>query len=1033
MAPFFSLLPHGTGTRVSASVRLAILVVACVLSGPLRGDTAHFSRLSVQDGLSASSVESIAEDRYGFIWFGTQEGLNRFDGYSFRAYQASPEPGHLSDGFIRAITPDPNGDLWIGTGSGLQHLDVATLRFGAPVTPAGTGVRLNTLHVAPDGRVWFAGSSGGLWTVAPGGTRTARPAALELISPSTIVDGVALSANGDLLVAVERKLFHLGWSSGDADPRITLKKSIDEVGSVSTMTVDGSFLWLGRYDAAPLRIDLRDGSRTTYPELPPYVLSIVPAGDGGLWIAGKEAGVTKFDPSSGERLVYRHEPGNEDSLAEDDVAVVHEDRGGSLWVGAWNGGLSRLDLHSQAFNTIRYAPGKPDSLPDDDVRRMAESPDGRLWMVTRNDVLAVGDPVTESFRRIPLEGDLTSIAFAGGEPFVGTRTGLLRLDPITGTEVPLDEELRSAGLDRMMIRSLEGQGSHLWILGDGVVYRASTTDGLLRTDLPSGLGRVSSIYSPNEKRLWIALEEGAVVRVTTEQRQLRVQRLGNEHLADRGRLAFITEDDGIVWLGAARGIGRLEPSSGAVEWLDIKRGLPSRSINGIVPDDSGTLWFATERGITRLDPQTLEAVHFGQVQGAQASGYVEGGAARGSSGRIYFAGKGITVFDPARVTDNPHPPNVVFSSLEILHRSVDPSWMDPDSPLSTALHAADTLTLGPEAAVFSVEMAAPGASDPEGVRFAHTLEGFDEGWIETGAERRVATYTRLEPGDYVLRARARASSGAWSENEATLHITILPPWWRTTSAMAVWILLAVLMITLLILDGRRRTRIRIALAEQDILRRTSVTDPLTGLYNRRFLVEWLKREVPRVQRSFRRDPDVQGELLVFVAADLDNLKEINDRFGHDQGDRAIRAVADLLASHARADDVAVRLGGDEFLLILRSVDLEQAIRIVERLRTSVDEFPPEGHDDARSTISLGFAAFPFIENDPDALTWEQSLQLADYALLQSKRRGRNVWTGFVATNTTRATSIREFLSARGEDAPRDVLSIEGPLDGDDQD
>jgi diguanylate cyclase (GGDEF)-like protein len=786
-------------------------------------------------------------------------------------------------------------------------------------------------------------------------------------------------------------------------------------------------VWMGRQGHPPLRFDPRSGSTTEYPDLSRHVLTILPAGEGRLWLGGKDAGLTRFDPKTGEIVSYRHEPGNEDSLAENDVAILHQDSGGSLWVGAWNGGLSRLNLYAQAFRTLRNTPGQPDSLPDDDVTQMVEGPDGRLWTLTRNDVLAAGDPTTGSFTTIPFAGDLTSIAVGAAKLFIGTTTGLHQLDPASGRAVLPAASIRGAGLDRMLIESLEGTDGALWIIAGGVLYRLDAEGTLAQAGLP-WKGEPTSLHAPSADRLWIGYAEGVLLRVEHSRGALAIRRVGDATLAARGRLIAVTEDRGVVWLGAARGLGRLE-SEGKTTWIDPEEGMPSRSVASILADDDGVLWIPTNQGITRFAPSTGRAVHFGAVQGTQASGYVDEGAARGRSGRFYAAGRGITVFDPRQVRDNPHRPHVRFTALEILHRPVLPSWLDARSPLPTGIHAASEVTLGPQDAVFSVQMATPGVSDPDRVHFAHRLDGFDDEWIETTADRRVATYTRLAPGRYLLRARARTQNGLWSEDEASLRIRILPPWWRTAPAMLGWALLAVLAISAIISETRRRTRVRIALAEQEGLRRASVTDPLTGLYNRRFLDTWLKHELPRTLRTHRTNsPNARREFLLLVMADLDNLKEINDAAGHDAGDRAICLVAGLLQSHARADDLAMRWGGDEFLLILRSVGQSQASHVVERLRASAENLDPGADAEApRCTISLGFASFPFLPHDVEGLTWDQTLQLADRALLHSKRQARNAWTGFVSTpETTAAAVIADLESATDRPPSAPIRIVEGP-------
>lgn len=997
-------------------VQVLLFALTLLATPAMDAESARFSRLSVEEGLSQSSVESIAEDRYGFLWFGTQEGLNRFDGHRFIVHQASSGQGRLRDGFIRAIVPDPDGDLWIGTESGLQHLDVATGRFGESVSPPGIGTRLNTLLVAPDRRLWFSGIDGGLWTRAPRSGAVAQPIATEVITSSDTVSAVAFGASGNLWIAAHGDLFSLRIESRRDATVVTPTIALHDLGFVRTLHVEhDGVVWIGRQQGPPMRFDPETGETTEYSELPIYTLTITSASGGRLWIGGKDGGLTRFDPKTRERVTYRHEPGNEDSLAENDVAIAYQDRGGSLWVGAWNGGLSRLNLYAQAFRTLRNDPVQDASLPDNDVTQMVEGPDGRLWTMTRNDVVAAGDPTTGKFRTIPIERDVTSIAFSTQRFFVGSTSGLLELDPATERPVAASEALRAAGLDRMRIEMMHGTDEALWIVTAGSLFRLTRNEGaesLEHVALPFR-GEPVSLFAPSPDKLWIAYAEGILLHAQSSKKgALTVRRVGDASLTARGRTTAVLEDRGVVWLGTARGLGRLAPSSHRVTWVDPEV-MPSSSVAGILSDDSGALWIATNQGLTRFDPATDRTVHFGGVQGAQAWGYVDGGAARGDSGLFYFAGRGITVFDPRRVQDNPHRPRVLFTALETLHRPVLPSWRDEDSPLETGIHAASEVALGPDVVVFSVEMASPGASDPDHLAYVHRLDGFDTDWIETTADRRVATYTRLAPGRYLLRARARSQSGLWSEEEATLRIRILPPWWRTPAAIAVWCALLILAITAAAAETRRRTRMRIALAEQEALRRASVTDPLTGLYNRRFLASWLKHEVPRTLRTHRprADGESNPEFLLIVMADLDNLKEINDAFGHDAGDRTIRAVADLLQSHARADDLAVRWGGDEFILIIRSVNRAQAADVVERLRASAESIGSALEDSPHSTISLGFASFPFLPHDIEALSWEQTLQLADRALLQSKRRGRNSWTGFVATPATSGDALLADLDA----------------------
>jgi diguanylate cyclase (GGDEF)-like protein len=438
--------------------------------------------------------------------------------------------------------------------------------------------------------------------------------------------------------------------------------------------------------------------------------------------------------------------------------------------------------------------------------------------------------------------------------------------------------------------------------------------------------------------------------------------------------------------------------------------------------------------LTRLDPKTGAMTHFGSREGAQGTGYAERASAKGDSGLLYFAGQGVTAFDPRQVIVNPHPPGIAFTALEILRRPMEPRWLDPGSPLSNAIHSTDSMTLGPGIGVFSVEIAALHYSDPKSNRLVYRLEGFDPDWIEADASKRVATYTRLAPGDYVLRARAVTKNGIQSLHEARLAIHVLPPWWQTRSAMAGWVLLGLLAVGGAWAAVRRTTRVRIALLERETLRRESLTDALTGLHNRRFLATHLQHEVPKLLREREARGSAGDDLgdLLFVVIDIDNFKAINDSHSHAAGDRVLVAVAKALRDNIRDSDLAIRWGGDEFLVVARSFHRREAAGSVERLRRAVEVL---GHTlgadgGPRCTVSIGWAPFPFLVNEPTALTWEQTLDLADRALMLTKRRQRNSHSGLSAGPGVTSQALVQFLvSPRQAALPEglEIVSLDGDL------
>jgi diguanylate cyclase (GGDEF)-like protein len=1003
-------------------------------------ESPRFTQLSVQDGLSQSSVQQILQDRKGLLWFGTQEGLNRFDGYRFTVHRARERDGFLHDHDITALIDDARGNLWVGTSRGLYRHDLDTGRFDTCAPPA-DGLEILKLVRNADGLIFFAAVGGGLWVLDPAEAQC-RPRALNDATFATVtpVTGLAAGSGSAVWTAANGRLFKVEGVAAASGGRLTEVPA--DVGTISVLALDPKGdLWLGSVDGDLLRYRAADGHVDRFPQAPRNILSILPGRDGEIWIGARRGGLTRLDPATGEVLTYRHDPEDASSLLSDDIAAVYQDAGGSLWVGSWNGGVSRFDPNARGLTTLRHRPRVEGSLPGDDVVVMTEAADRRLWLVTRFGIVATGDPRSGGFRTaatLAARGRITAIASWDDRLLVGTARGLTVLDTPSGNEMPLGASLQP--MANLPITAIRRTAGAMWTAAGTEVFRilgAATSGPVIvdRFQLPL-TAPISTVSARGANGLWIGSEDGEIVSMEWSDPAGAVASKPLEISDPSARASFRShgfvtslhqDQNGRLWVGTRRGLGRVELASGTVSWDED--GLPSSSLAGIVPGSDGLLWIAHNRGLTRLDPSSGAMTHFGAADGAQGNGYADGAWASGPSGLLYFAGDGVTVFDPREVGVSHVKPRIVFTALEILHRVVAPRWLDPHSPLARTIDAETEITLAPDATVFSVEMAPLHYADPSGNRLRYRLDGFDREWIETDTRNRIATYTNLAPGRYVLRAQAATKNGVWSDGEATIAIVLLPPWWRTTGALVLWAALAMVVAGLIWSSARRRAKIKLALLERETLRRESLTDSLTGLHNRRFLITWLDQEVPKLLREYRAGGAGRGADLLMLLIDVDHFKSINDRYSHAVGDRVLSRVAAALKDGIRGSDLAVRWGGDEFLVVIRSLERHQAADYAERLRAAVESLVAGGGADADpgATISIGFAPFPFLPHDAEALSWQQTLELADRALAMSKRRQRNSHTGFRATPTVTVAAVLEFLAnPNAATPPTGVESEAGP-------
>jgi diguanylate cyclase (GGDEF)-like protein len=435
-------------------------------------------------------------------------------------------------------------------------------------------------------------------------------------------------------------------------------------------------------------------------------------------------------------------------------------------------------------------------------------------------------------------------------------------------------------------------------------------------------------------------------------------------------------------------------------------------VYGIRADGRGRLWLSTNNGLSCLDPRTEQFMNYGVSDGLQGSEFNFGAWYQSPTGELFFGGiNGFNAFMPDRLRGAAQAPPVVLTSVTVGHR-----------PLEGPADEVRSVALGFRDKVLMFEFAALDFTAPERNRFSYKLEGFDPEWVPL-AGRRTATYTNLSRGHYVFRLRGANSDGRWNEKGLSVDVHVAAAPWATPWALAAYVLLLVGGVVAVIriqqrrfdreaeyaraLEQRVQERTR-ELSERQLelervnqeLAQASVTDSLTGLANRRFLIEYIEKEVALLQRRYRRlaeeaAPAEQVD-LAFVMIDLDHFKTINDSAGHAAGDAVLRGMRQLLKSVSRTSDIIVRWGGDEFLLVARELSGDGLAELAERIRGRVAEnvFDVGEGRVVRTTCSVGFACYPFFKEQLDALSWEQVISAADRALYVAKASGRNSWVGF---------------------------------------
>jgi diguanylate cyclase (GGDEF)-like protein len=498
-----------------------------------------------------------------------------------------------------------------------------------------------------------------------------------------------------------------------------------------------------------------------------------------------------------------------------------------------------------------------------------------------------------------------------------------------------------------------------------------------------------------------------------------------------------------LWIGTYGGgidVLALGDASGGMVRLNSSHGLPDNNVNALLEDEQGRLWVSTDSGLAMIDPHSLKLRALRRAEGVVFPTYWTGSAARTPEGELLFGGAGgMTIVRPEQLQPWGYRPAVVVTDLKVGGRSLPAGRFI--APAKGA--EAEPLVVPADANSFAVEFSAIDFSAPERNRYAYRLEGFDDDWIETDPMRRLAAYTNLPPGSYRLMLRGSNRDGEWSERVLNLPIRVRPAWHQTLWFRAALMLLAMALIVAVVqvrtrllrarqVELERKVRERTtelealsqALKEKSlVLERSSITDPLTGLHNRRFLTDHIDIEIAA---SLRRSQEARaaGALpvdtdSVFFLIDVDHFKRVNDVHGHAVGDAVLVQFGWRVRSVLRESDYLVRWGGEEFLAVARDTDRARAEELAERIRAVVADTPflTETGRMLPVSCSIGFACLPFVPWRPHALGWQDVVRLADFALLAAKRAGRNAWVGLHATEAAHP----EGLLAKVQVGPQQAL------------
>lgn len=823
-----------------------ILLAICLLSYEVvlgaSLENTRFNHISTQHGLSQKTVQAIYQDSVGFMWFGTQEGLNRYDGKELRVYRYNAKnPNSIAHDVIRAIQEDAQGVLWIATSGGLSQYRPSTDDFKSlPLKDADKDVlRFNTLFLDSLGTLWI-GSDG----------------------------------NG---------IFHISYQSGE--PRIEKFQDIEPLNSadIRAITEDSrGRIWIGTNEQGVFLYSKNNLEHFTANGQPGSVSHNSIRGlwedsRGRIWIATRGGGLNKYDQLNRQFVVFRHSPDNPRSLTHDRVYKIFEDSKARLWI-ATDGGLNLFDSSNNDFTRIQHKSSQQAALNHNRVLSIFEDHGGLLWFGTLAGI-NIWNPnlaIFNHYRNIPedeyslINNTVYALAQRNeNEIAIGTfGSGINILNLETDEIRPLNLELQNATHAQRIISLMVDNKQNLWAgsLSKGVEVFSSDLKLVAQYSHDPGqpeslsANGITDILQDSDGEIWIATYRSGINLLNKSTGLFKRFNLSEngDGLISENVYAIAEDDEGYLWLATdGGGISRLDKHTGAIKtflnnpedesslsgniassifhdskgriWIgtfgyglnlwqpsdrrkglnrfkrySVESGLLSSTINGVTEDDEGYIWISTVKGVSRLNPETDEFSHYNLSDEIHNNELNHGAILKSHNGRLFFGGlNGVSSFIPSQVQKNNHVPNVVLTQVLYENEPVE---------FDKATYDLTKVELSHKDYLVAFEFAALDYSNPTKNQYQYKLEGFDSHWISSNNRSR-ATFTNLPAGKYVFKVKGSNNDGVWSDEKVNLEVIVHPAPWLTWWAYSIY---AAVFCILLILFIRHQAR---RFASQDLFQK----------------------------------------------------------------------------------------------------------------------------------------------------------------------------------------------------------------------
>ncbi|MBV7531479.1 two-component regulator propeller domain-containing protein [Chitinophaga sp. sic0106] len=816
----------------------------------LRAQTLHyqFSHIDNNDGLLNNQVNCIYKDSSGFMWIGTVSGLNRYDGYNFRSFQHDArDTTTLSDNTIEKIQPGPGNTLWLFTRNGIDLYHPATNKFDHHPERLlqQLGIHTSTISdvIRDKERYIFLKDSNGIYLTQTGKPTihllpaTQQPAS---IATASVADLVADHKGHYWIIHSNGILEMLDATTGKVLHRNTTLQQQNGGGYTLCMDADGDLWTYGdKEDNGVWYYETAADKWTHISQTSPgislnnnIVRGIVPGNPGEVWIGTDHGGINVINKSKKTVQYIENIADDRRSLSQNSITTLYRDNSGIIWIGTFKKGLNYYHENMVKFPLFQYQAYNRNSLPFDDVNRFVQDAKGNLWIGTNGGGLIYYDRSNNTFKQYKhdpanpasISGNVVVSLLIDhqGQLWAGTYFG--GLDRFTGNGFvhykhnPADSTTIS---DNSVWELMEDHQHQLWVgtLNGGVNLFNPATGQFRRMNKIFTSRYVSALLQDHNGQVWVGSSEGLTAYNPATRATTKFNSSNKAGSLPHNNIVCLFEDSHKrLWTGTRDGLSLYDPAKNTFRNFRKEDGLPSNTVLNILEDDHSGLWMSTPNGLSNLQEKSgaFTFKNYDESDGLQGKEFNENAALRTSKGELIFGGgNGFNLFYPDQIILNRNLPPVVLTDFQVFNQRIEPGQqLQGRTILTVAIPLTQSVTLRHNQNIFSIEFAALNYFHPEKNRYAYMLEGFNNNWLYTDGTQRKATFTNLDPGEYTFRVKASNNDGIWNDTGATLHIRILPPFWKTWPA---FLLYALLIIGALVLARRiilERERLKFSVAQQ---------------------------------------------------------------------------------------------------------------------------------------------------------------------------------------------------------------------------